>query len=128
MTFLVFVFFRPQFWFKMAEISKNVEMCSVVLYLLQQKNTFFQKRPMLLFFVWSSSKTLPNLIFRFPTLFQSGRKSLKPKCSGSCWNQLVGATNITNLKRQQRPLTQDCALPSLRLHAACHTDFCLGQG
>ena len=27
--------------------------------------------------------------FRFPTLFQSGRKSLKPKCSGSCWNQLV---------------------------------------
>ena len=76
-------FFGRKFGSNWPKKSKKMSKCTPE-YLLKQK---IKKRPMLRFFVWPWRTTLPK--FRFPTL-HSGCKSLKPKCPGSSWNQLVG--------------------------------------
>ena len=70
--------------------NKNVKTCH-----LKQK-----KRANVTFFRMVM-KTNPAKCL-FPTLLQSGRKSLKPKCSGSCWNPLVHYTIVYFIRRSIR--------------------------
>ena len=64
----------------------------------------------------------PYQISSFPTLLQSGRKSLQPKCSGSCFNQLV-AIAITAVIRQ----TRKRETPQAGLSPSASLDILLSQ-
>ena len=60
--------------------------------------------------------------FRFPTL-QSGRKSSKPKGSGSCWNQLVINLDLHKLYTIYTTIT---GILSVHLHRLCKEEKCTG--
>ena len=69
---------RPSFWFKVAEKKKKTLKCTSFRFFHS-----FHKRPKYHVFRMVIENDPSN--FRFPKLLQSGRKSMKPKCSG-CFN------------------------------------------
>ena len=84
--FSFFFFSAVPFVQSSRKIKKKTSKCASL------SNKRNKKTPLVSFFICHKNDPAK---FRFLNLFPSGGKSLRPKCSGSCWNQLVVYSSST---------------------------------